>query len=433
MSGMTFNKYIYGPLLLAGVGMLGLTVGFAPDNTATRQMPQATTAEFSPQAPATIPAQDTAPRGLAQTLADKWYSIEIKRGDKLTTVFEQIGVGVHQAQKILALGGEASALSRLDPGDKLKIKVGAEGRLQELLYDINPARTLHIVKEGPVSDFQTNTVEHPLERRIARVSGAVGRSLPLAGKKAGLPGNLAKELPAIFDSAADVHRGDRFAVLYEEFYAQGEKIRNGAILAAELVNRGETLRAVRFTDGKGRSSYYTPEGKRIRKSFLSTPVESAHISSGFSLGRLHPILNTIRAHNGIDYAAPIGTPVKAASDGTVSFIGNKAGYGKTVILQHGKQYSTLYAHLSRYPADLTLGAQVAQGRVIGYVGQSGLATGPHLHYEFRVNDVYRNPLTANIARVESIERRYKADFARQAQELTAQLESFKRTVTASSR
>ncbi len=433
MSGMTFNKYIYGPFLLAGAGALGLAMVFAPDNTTTRPLPQAAMTELSPQTPATAPAQDATPRGLAQRLADKWYSIEIKRGDKLTTVFEQIGVGVHQAQKILALGGETSALSRLDPGDKLKIKVGAEGRLQELLYDINPARTLHIVKEGPVSDFQTNTVEHPLERRIARVSGTVGRSLSLAGKKAGLPGNLAKELPAILVSTANVRRGDRFAVLYEEFYAQGEKVRNGAILAAELINRGEIMRAVRFTDGKGRSSYYTPEGKRIRKSFLSTPVESAHVSSGFSLGRLHPILNTIRAHNGVDYAAPIGTPVKAASDGTVAFIGNKSGYGKTVILQHGKQYTTLYAHLSRYPKDLTMGTQIEQGRVIGYVGQSGIATGPHLHYEFRVNDVYRNPLTASIARVESIEKRYKADFIRQAQELTAQLESFKRTVTASNR
>lgn len=436
-AGMYNNiKYPYRSMLLTGMMALGLALGFTPGLLQDEPLtPQTNDSPFAISSAVAGTTLGNMANVMAQS-AERWISIEIKPGDKLSNVFEQLGLDTRQLYKVIALGGEAARLARLYPGDKLKIKVGAEGRLQELLYNITPARTLHILGQGP-ANFLANTVEHPLERRIARAAGTIDSSLFLAGQKAGLPDTLTMELANIFgwdiDFAMDVQRGDNFTLLYEEFYAQGQKVRAGDILAAEFTNGSKTLRAVRFNDGKGHANYYTPDGLGMRKAFLRTPVEFSRISSGFSLGRMHPILNHIRSHKGVDYAAPTGTPVKAAGDGTVSFAGNKGGYGRTVILQHGNQYSTLYAHLSRYPKGLNEGDHVKQGQVIGYVGQSGWATGPHLHYEFRVNDQYRNPLTLKLAQSEPIPVEKKFEFARQAKELLDQLTSFKRTLAANTR
>ena len=438
-TGMRGIKYPYRLTLLAGAAALGLALGFTPD-----LLQDASAAPQSSGLPFALSASQTGAirsDGMTTSMlqsAERWISVDIKPGDKLANVFKKLGLDARQLDKVMGLGGEAAKLARLYPGKTLKIKMGAEGRLQELLYNITPTRTLHIMGSnitGTPASFLANTVEHPLERRIARVAATIESSLYLAGQKAGLPDTLTMELANIFgwdiDFAADVQRGDNFTVLYEEFYAQGEKVREGDILAAEFTNGDQTLRAIRFNDGKGHANYYTPEGMGMRKAFLRTPVEFSRISSGFSLGRMHPILNRIRSHKGVDYAAPTGTPVKAAGDGIVSFAGNKSGYGKTVILQHGQEYSTLYAHLSRYPEGLNEGNHVEQGQIIGYVGRSGLATGPHLHYEFRVNDQYRNPLTVKLAQAEPIPSQEKSEFTRQAKELLDQLTSLKHTLTAS--
>lgn len=433
--GLQHTAYPYRATLLAGAAALGLMFGLIPEPL--QDAPVTMQASALPFTLSTAQAADAPAHNMASAMlrsAERWISVKIQPGDKLTQVFKQAGLDTRQLDKVLALGGEAAKLARLYPGKTLKIKMGAEGRLQELLYNITPTRTLHIREQDGAARFMANTVEHPLERRIARAAGTISSSLYLAGQKAGLPEALTMELANIFgwdvDFATDVQRGDNFTVLYEEFYAQGEKVRAGEILAAEFTNGNKTLRAIRFNDRKGHTSYYTPDGMGMRKAFLRTPVEFSRISSGFSLGRRHPILNHIRSHKGVDYAAPTGTPVKAAGNGTVSFAGNKSGYGKTVILQHGKQYSTLYAHLSRYPAGLNEGDRVEQGQVIGYVGQSGLATGPHLHYEFRVNDQHRNPLTIKLAQAESIPSQEKSEFAREANALMGQLTAFKHTLTA---
>ena len=429
------TAYSHRSTLLAGVAVLGLAFGFTPDllqgASATGQ------SSVFPFALSTAQAAEIRPDNAATAMmrsAERWISVKIQPGDKLAQVFKQAGLDTQQLDKILALGGEAAKLARLYPGKTLKIKMGAEGRLQELLYNITPTRTLRISEQGDAASFMANMVEHPLERRIARVAATIESSLYLAAQKAGLPDTLTMGLSNIFgwdiDFASDVQRGDNFTILYEEFYAQGEKVREGDILAAEFTNGDKTLHAIRFDDGKGHANYYTPDGMGMRKAFLRTPVEFARVSSGFSLGRRHPLLNRIRSHRGVDYAAPTGTPVKAAGDGTVSFAGNKSGYGKTVILQHGKQYSTLYAHLSRYPAGLNEGDRVEQGQVIGYVGQSGLSTGPHLHYEFRVNDQHRNPLTLKLTQAEPIPSQEKSEFTREAKALMDQLTAFKRTLTA---
>ena len=234
------------------------------------------------------------------------------------------------------------------------------------------------------------------------------------------------ELAGIFgwdiDFVLDIRQGDQFTVLYEELYLDGENIGNGDILAAEFVNQGKKYQAIRYTDKGGKTDYYSLDGKSMRKAFLRSPVEFSRISSGFSLGRKHPILNKIRAHKGVDYAASRGTPIKATSNGKIVHQGNKGGYGKTIIIQHGTKYSTLYAHMSNYRKCLKQGSRVKQGQIIGYIGSSGLATGPHLHYEFRVNGVHRDPLRVKLPGAEPLDKQYIDDFMTKAESLVAQLD-----------
>jgi murein DD-endopeptidase MepM/ murein hydrolase activator NlpD len=240
--------------------------------------------------------------------------------------------------------------------------------------------------------------EQPLvtEQRLLMSSGEVHTSLFSATDAAGLSDGIAVQLAEIFSSEIDFHRdlrpGDRFAVVFEALYSNGEFVRTGRIVAAEFVNAGRAYRAIYFQDAAGRGGYYTPDGRNLRKSFLRSPLEFSRISSGFSLSRFHPILQSWRAHKGIDYAASIGTHVKATADGYVQFAGQQGGYGKLIVLRHMSGYSTAYGHLSGFTKGLRVGQHVRQGDVIGYVGSTGLATGPHLHYEFRVNGVHQNPL-----------------------------------------
>jgi len=251
--------------------------------------------------------------------------------------------------------------------------------------------------------------------------GTIRTSFAESAEEIGLPESLIEPLASIFawdiDFATNLRHGDQFTVVYEHD-VNAEPL----IVAAEFVNQNRILTAVRYVDEVGNSHYYTPEGKAMRKAFLSTPVEFAKISSHFNINRKHPILNRIRAHNGVDYAARTGTPVKTTGDGTIAFLGRKGGYGQVIIVQHGSRYETLYAHLSRFKRSLQLGEIVKQGEIIGYVGQTGLATGPHLHYEFRVDGKHRNPeLIQSSRNAMSLNNQYLADFKRQAQPLLAQL------------
>lgn len=263
--------------------------------------------------------------------------------------------------------------------------------------------------------------------QLASTQGVITSSLPEAGKKAGLSDALTDQLTQIFawdiDFATNLHDGDRFTVVYERGGFNGAD----DIVAAEFVNRGRTYRAVRYIDKDGYANYYTPEGHALQKAFLSTPVDFARISSGFNLSRRHPVLNRIRAHKGVDYAARTGTPVKATGNGEIAFLGRKGGYGQVVIIKHGDRYETVYAHLSKYKNGLQEGSMVRQGDVIGYVGQTGLATGPHLHYEFRIDGVHQNPLTAQVSNSIPVRSNTAAlaDFKSQIQDSIAKLNLIK--------
>ncbi|MCU7945715.1 MAG: peptidoglycan DD-metalloendopeptidase family protein, partial [Candidatus Thiodiazotropha sp. (ex Cardiolucina cf. quadrata)] len=250
----------------------------------------------------------------------------------------------------------------------------------------------------------------------------------------GLSERLIMQLADIFgwdiDFALEIRSGDRFTVIFQEDYLDGEKLRDGPILAAEFVNQGRTYRALRYTDDSGNSDYFTPKGRSMRKAFLRAPVDFRRISSKFTRERYHPVLGKKRPHRGVDYAAKTGTPIKSAGDGKIIHRGKKGGYGRTVIIQHGQTYTTLYAHLSRYNKKAKRGQKVKQGQVIGYVGKTGLATGPHLHYEFRVNGVHRNPLTVKLPAAEPIAKKYRAGFQMKIQPLLSKLELINRTLVA---
>jgi len=358
--------------------------------------------------------------------------VKVKNGENLALILDRMGVSPRQVYDLISVGKETDPLKRLHPGDIINVDVDEQGELQQLKYELDHERTLDVRKQ--LGQFDALIIYHDLERRTKSSTGVIQSSLFLAAKKAGLSTNLTMELASIFgwdiDFVLDIRTGDRFTVLYEEVFRDGKKIRDGNIIAAEFINRGKTHRAFRYTDTDNRTAYYTAEGRSLRSTFLRTPIEFARVSSKFNLKRKHPVLNRIRAHKGVDYAAPTGTAIHATADGKVTFRGNKGGYGRTVVLQHGSKYTTLYAHLSNFRKGVTSGKTVKQGDVIGYVGKTGLATGPHLHYEFRVNGVHRNPLTVKLPSAAPIKKSYLADFQSSTQSLVAQLIELSETAVA---
>ncbi len=354
----------------------------------------------------------------------EWHDVTVHEGDSLARIFSQQKIPASQLHRLVTSGGVAKKLTRIYPGQTLHLRTTAEDGLLELHYDIDALNQIQVKREG--DSFNAELLTRAPERRKVQATAEIGSSLFLAAQKAHLPENITMELAGIFgwdiDFALDIRKGDRFTVVYEELFLDGDRIGTGDILAAEFINRGTIHKAVRYTDARGHTDYYSPDGRSMRKAFLRTPVAFTRISSRFSLGRKHPILNTIRRHVGVDYAAPRGTPVKSTGAGKIVWRSKKGGYGNTIVVKHGSRYSTLYAHLSRFARGLHTGSHVQQGQIIGYVGSTGLATGPHLHYEFRINGVHRNPLTVKLPDAAPLPRTYLADFKAKTGNLLAQLE-----------
>lgn len=381
-------------------------------------------------APTTESAFDAAiQNSTADTLqaptASPWTTIVVRKGQTLTDIFTAEGLDIGTAVSIVQLGGDAGQLKRLRTGDKLSLRKTSDDQLDELNYEFDETHTLQVRRTD--TGFETLTIAAEIERRPAHLAGVINSSLFAAAQKAGLSNRLVMEMADIFgydiDFALDLRNGDRFSVVYDQLYKNGERLRDGDIVAAEFVNQGRVYRAMRYVDSDGNATYYAPDGSSLRKAFIRTPVVFTRISSGFSMGRKHPILNVIRAHKGVDYAAAAGTPVRATGDGKVEFVGNKSGYGKVIILKHGKQYETLYGHLSGFRSGLRSGASIRQGQVIGYVGKTGLATAPHLHYEFRINGVHKNPITVALPRANPLSASAVARWHDENAAAIAQLES----------
>lgn len=356
----------------------------------------------------------------------------VQAGDSLSGIFRKLKLSFTDLYHITHAKPYGRDFAKIIPGKTLEIKTDKDGDLEQLTYPRNILETLVATrsKEG----FAVELISKDIDARISSAQGVINSSLYVDGKKAGLPDRLIMQLADIFawdvDFALNIRPGDQFTVLYKTLYVNDKKVVTGDIIAAEFVNRGKTYTAVLFEDDDGKVNYYTPDGRSMRKAFLRTPVDFARISSRFNLRRKHPVLNKIRAHKGVDYAAKKGTPVKTTGNGVVTFRGHKGGYGRVVIIQHGQHYSTLYAHLSKYKRGLRKGDRVKQGDVIGFVGMSGLATGPHLHYEFRIDGVHRNPLTVKLPHQKPISKYLMAEFKRQTAPLLAQLEQTKKTLLA---
>ncbi len=359
--------------------------------------------------------------------------LKVKRGSSLSTLFDKAGIQPGQLIALMKSGKDSNILKRLHPGDEITVKINDEGKLVSLHYDINELKYLQVVRTD--NHLVSSILQYDIETRSAYAQATITSSLFLASQKAGLSQNLTMELANIFgwdiDFALDIRQGDSFTLIYEEIYKNGEKIKDGNILAAEFINQGKTFRALRYTDPTtGTTGYYSPDGHSLRKAFLRSPVKFSRISSRFTNKRYHPLLHKFRSHKGVDYAAARGTPVRASGDGKVIFRGRKGGYGNAIILKHGSRYTTLYGHLSRFNRKVRAGSRVKQGQIIGYVGSTGLASGPHLHYEFRVNGVHRNPLTVKFPSTRPIPKRYRENFKLTTQGYIAQLDVLSRTALA---
>lgn len=323
-----------------------------------------------------------------------WREERIQRGETMASILSRLHVDDADAVRFLRGSIEAKGLRQLVPGRTMRAHTNEDGELLELRY----ANGVMVLTVKPTADgYRVSEQVAQLERRIVMRSGEIKTSLFAATDAARLSDTIASQMADIFSTDIDFHRdlrrGDRFTVVHEMYYDAGEPVRSGRVLAAEFVNQGKTYQAVWFQHPNGQGDYYTAEGKSIRKAFLRSPIEFSRVSSGFTEARFHPILQRWRAHKGIDYAAPTGTPVRATADGLVENANfDRGGYGNVVVLRHHGKYTTLYGHLSGFGRGVTRGARVSQGQVIGYVGATGLATGPHLHYEFRINDVHQDPL-----------------------------------------
>ena len=378
--------------LFALVGVIAM-MPRAPEMPATAARTEP--AQVATPVPAAVPQE--------ANVAFSTIEVVVSRNDTMDRLFRRFELNLADLAELRGLPELRSQVDKLRPGELLKF-MHRGGELVGLERKLSDSETLKVTRAD--DGFSSDVLENPLEIRTRTASATINSSLFQAAADAGLDERVAFDLAEIFqydiDFVLDIQSGDRFTVVYEEIFQDGVRLRTGKVLAAKFVNEGREYRAVRYTDAGGQNDYYTPDGKSLRKAFIRAPVQFSRISSRFNPSRRHPVLNTIRAHRGVDYAAPVGTPVRAAGDGRVRFVGRQGGYGNVIELEHGSGVVTVYGHLSRFAPQLRKGQRVELGKVIAYVGKTGLATGPHLHYEYRIRGVHKNPQTVPLPDAEPI-------------------------------
>jgi len=384
--------------LLAGAGIASFLAvvtafGTAPSTQTDRVVRTVFTESLTPSPTAIADGESTTQLFVREE--------RVRQGDTVAALLKRLGVEEEGAlERLQSLPGTGNLFRQLSPGKILTAKVNEEGHLTSLLFPLNGQADKALLVREVNGTYQVSEQTLPLETQVQIKSAEIRYSLFGASDNAGIPDAIATQMADIFSGDIDFHRdlrkGDRFSVVYETLSHQGKTVKTGKILAAEFINDGKRYRAFWFDGSDGKGGYYSPDGKSLRKAFLRSPLEFSRVTSGFSSARFHPVLQTWRAHKGVDYGAPIGTRVRATSDGVVEFLGNQGGYGKVLILRHQGRYSTLYGHLSGFASGLRKGSRVNQGDTIAYTGMSGLASGPHLHYEFRVDGIHQNPLTVSL-------------------------------------
>ena len=409
------------PLVVAVLPFFGVVAAFgiAPDTVPEPVELQHVVEDIAlPSAPA-APAEE----------AQYWREERIQRGDTVTSILARLKVDDTEALTYLLQAKDVRSLYQLIPGRTIRVTTTEEGTLESLSYVNTDGRRLHVVRGE--SGFSSSEEMPQTEQWVMQSSGQIETSLFAATDSSGIPEIVALQLTEIFSSDIDFHRdlrrGDRFSVVYEALAADGEFAGFGRVLSAEFVNQGHTFRAVYFRDDQGRNGYYTPDGRNMRKAFLRSPIEFSRVTSGFTSSRFHPVLKTWRAHKGIDYGAPAGTRVRVTADGHVTFVGRKGGYGNVVIVRHTNGFETLYAHLSGFNQDMRQGRRVVQGEIVGFVGSTGLATGPHLHYEFHVNGVHQDPMRLAMPPGPPITAQLRSAFDETAQPLFSRLDMLRNT------
>ncbi len=352
-----------------------------------------------------------------------WQQADIRRGDTIASILNRLDISDQDSTDFMQAARGSKAMRQLKPGKTIQVQTSAEGELLALRYVFGDEQLFLMEK----TDDEFKMTEQPLEldSQIHMKSGEISTSLFAATDSAGIPNSIAMQLTEIFASEIDFYRdlrqGDRFTVVYETLSNSGKRAKTGRVLAVEFVNKGKSHQAIYFKASNGADGYYTPEGESLRKDFLLSPLAFSRVSSGFSQARYHPILKEWRAHKGIDYAAPTGTPVRATATGIVQFSGSQRGYGNLIVLKHNGKFETAYGHLSRFASGLSKGKRINQGDVIGYVGATGMATGPHLHYELRVDGLQRDPTKVALPTAPPITKRDQLAFQKQTQSLSARL------------
>lgn len=374
------------------------------------------------------PVPDTPEPGtITDTLSRE---VRIRQGDTLASLLSRLNISDVKATQFLHNNRETAILFRqMVPGKVVTALVTPQGQLHSLVFPLNGDRDSVIQVSRTSEGFSASRQEIVLEKSIVLQTAVIRHSLFGAADAAGIPDGVASQLADIFGGDIDFHRdlrkGDRFSVVYEMASQMGKAVRVERILAAEFVNDNRTYRAFWYQDRNGASGYYSEDGKSLRKAFLRSPLEFSRITSGFSSARYHPVLKEMRAHRGIDYGAPTGTRVRTTGDGTIEFAGVQGGYGKVVMIRHTGDKTTVYGHLSAIPPEIKKGHRVAQGETIGFVGATGIATGPHLHYEFRVGGIHRNPLTVALPEAAPMTQASLSAFRTHAEGLVGQMQSLR--------
>jgi murein DD-endopeptidase MepM/ murein hydrolase activator NlpD len=374
--------------------------------------------------PITVPLRIETPR------SDKVTTVKVRSGDSLSIIFKREGLPAGDVHHLVTSEPLGKRLKNIYPGHELTFTQAEDGTLLKMAYTPSALQTLEFEKDD--TGFKGRELVVQPDRNKAYKHGIIDHSLFVASQRAGLPDAMTMRLAQIFqwdvDFVLDIRRGDEFHVVYEELYVGDEFVGFGDILAAEFINQGRSHRAIRYTDARGDSDYYGPKGNPMRQAFIRAPVEFSRISSNFNLRRVHPLFKRSAPHRGIDYAAPTGTPVYAAGEGRVVTAGRTEPNGNYVVIQHGQAIVTKYLHLSKFGRGIRSGERVKQGQTIGYVGATGWATGPHLHYEFLVNGVHQNPRTVKLPNAEPIPAQELARFKQNSAPLLALLEDYKQQV-----
>ncbi|MEJ1097629.1 MULTISPECIES: peptidoglycan DD-metalloendopeptidase family protein [unclassified Pseudoxanthomonas] len=410
--------------LFTTIGILVATI--VPGFSNAIQVPMS-----EPRATLTLQLPELPSEELAGTDGDSWQMVKVKPGQTLGAIFEELGIPATTMHLILKNADAKAALTRLKPGTEIGFDLPVTGTLRTLRYDRGPAHRVELSLVGDT--VREKVIARETATRTVVLSGKVGRSLNRSARNAGLTAaNIRSLTDDIFkydiDFNSDLGADDRFSVVVEQTWREGELVETSPVLAATFTVKGKLHSGFRYARTGGKPEYFTAEGRPLKKSFIRMPIQYARLSSKFG-ARRHPVLGTMRMHKGVDYAASTGTPIMAAGDARVQFAGWQGGYGRTVILDHGRGHTTLYGHMSRL-GNIKQGQRVAQGTVIGYVGTTGLSTGPHLHYEFRVNGVHRNPLSVTMPPPEPLSGAQLASFRTQTANALARIRTVENIIYA---